>query len=65
MLEHQKLVLQNVATNRNLFKKELFKSMAWLNAYELTQFRKWVRETFWATHKDVIQEVLYTNSLAC
>ena len=59
MLEHQKKVIQNVAGNAELFKKELYKSLAWLNSYDLTQLRKWLRENFWHTHKGIIQEVFY------
>ncbi|MCG8700681.1 MAG: hypothetical protein MI922_21695 [Bacteroidales bacterium] len=59
MLEHQKIVLQNVSYNKSLFKKELCKSIAWLNSAELDQFRLWVREKFWQTHGEIIQEVFY------
>lgn len=59
MLEHQKKVIENIANNKELFKKELYKSIAWLNSYELTQLRKWVRENFWNSHKELIQEAFY------
>lgn len=59
MLEHQKKVLQNVAYDNELFKKELYKSLAWLNAHDLTQLRVWLRKNYWGTHGELIKEVMY------
>ena len=59
MFELQKLVLKNVASDKKLFKKELYKSIAWLNSNELTKLRIWLRENFRETHQDVIEEVMY------
>ena len=59
MLEHQKIVLKGVSNDKRLFKKELIKSLAWLNAHELTQLRLWLRENFYKQHSDIIREVLY------
>ena len=59
MLEHQKIVLKGVSNDKKLFRKELIKSLAWLNAYELTQLRLWLRENFYQKHSDIIKEVLY------
>ena len=63
MLELQKLVLMNVCNNSKLFKKELRKSLAWLNSAELTKLRIWLRENFWDTRRDDILEVLYPAEL--
>ncbi len=62
MLEHQKKVLQGVADNADLFKKELVKSMIWLNAEELTSLREWLKDTYWEVHKNIIHEVLYIEA---
>jgi hypothetical protein len=59
MLEHQKLVLRNVAYNKELFRKELHKSLVWLNSYDISQLFVWLKENFWDLHKDVIEEVVY------
>ncbi len=59
MLEHQKIVLKGVSGDKRLFKKELLKSLTWLNAHELTQLRLWLRENFYHQHSDIIKEVLY------
>lgn len=59
MLEHQKLVVKNVAYDLNLFRKELIKSLTCLNAYELTQFRRWLRKNFKGEHLRIIREILY------
>lgn len=59
MLEHQKKVLKGVSKDKYLFKKELLKSMAWLNAHEQTQLRKWVWENYNHVHSEIIKDVLY------
>lgn len=64
MLELQKLVLNNLSDQNDLFKKELYKSIAWLNQHELTELRKWLRQEYWNTHKDIIKEVFYPNPTA-
>ncbi|MCG8700864.1 MAG: hypothetical protein MI922_22610 [Bacteroidales bacterium] len=61
MLEHQKKVLQGVSYDKSLFRKELVKSIAWLNVFELSELRKWLNNSFWQTHADVITEVMYPN----
>ena len=57
MLKHQKTVLKGVRNNRILFKKELIKSLQWLNNRELSQLIKWVRENFYREYAEVIREV--------
>lgn len=57
MLEHQKLVLQNVAWNQDLFRKELLKSLSWLNEEEQEQLYIWLSKNF-DYYNDIIQEVI-------
>jgi hypothetical protein len=59
MLEHQKIVLDRVKNDKQLFRKELIKSMVWLDVHQQTQLRKWVREKFYHLHTDVIKDVFY------
>jgi len=61
MLELQKIVIQNLSDNRRFFIKELIKSKKWLNADELSELEKWVKENFWKTHKDEIEEAFNSN----
>ena len=57
MLEHQKIVLQNVSHDKALFEKELKKSIIWLKSYELYKLYAWVKENYGRTHKDIINDV--------
>lgn len=57
MLEHQKMVLQNVAWNQDLFRKELLKSLSWLNEEEQEQLYIWLSKNF-DYYNDIIQEVI-------
>ena len=59
MLEHQKIVLNGVKDDKRLFRKELIKSLIWLNAQEQTQLRKWVYENFHHLHAEIIKDVLH------
>lgn len=57
MLEHQKIVLSGVADHKQLFSKELRKSLGWLNAKEQDVFEQWVREHYYHLHAETIDEV--------
>jgi hypothetical protein len=59
MLEHQKKVLEAVSYDKALFRKELLKSLTWLNSEELTHLQLWLRENFYPEYANVIMEVFY------
>ncbi|WP_430810093.1 MULTISPECIES: hypothetical protein [unclassified Carboxylicivirga] len=61
MLELCKKVLNGVQEDKELFRKELIKSMAWLNREDQTKLKDYVQLTFADEHADVIQEVLSTQ----
>ena len=54
MLELQKLVLENLSTDRDLFRKEIIKSFQWLKSYEIYQLHKWLKDNYGITHKEEI-----------
>ncbi|MFW5687705.1 MAG: hypothetical protein ACOCXV_02150 [Bacteroidota bacterium] len=54
MLEHQKWVIQNVANDRELFIKEIHKSLAWLEKEEIEEFTQWLRTNYGDTLSDEI-----------
>lgn len=57
MLDHQKIILENVNEDYQLFRKELEKSLKWLNATDKQNLYNWVKKKFWNTHRHIIQEV--------
>jgi hypothetical protein len=57
MLELQKFVLTHVREDVQLFKKELIKSILWLDTPDLEKLKEWVWNEFGRTHADVIREV--------
>ena len=57
MLELQKYVLQHVYNDIKLFKKELIKSILWLDDNDLEKLKEWVWSEFGRTHADTIREV--------
>ena len=61
MLEHQMTVLKGVSHDKTLFKKELMKSLAWLNAQDQTQLWRWVNENYQHVHPEIIRELLYSS----
>ena len=56
MLEFCKDVLLRVSFNRILFRKELVKSVRWLNKRERVMLRVWCISTFGHLYRDVIIE---------
>ena len=57
MLEHQKIILQKVSNNKELFRKELINSVKWLKSYEIFQLHAWIKKNFWDVHKEIITDV--------
>lgn len=58
MLEHQKLILKNLASIPDLFVKELYKSRNWLSDWELLELKKWLLTEYADSYTDVIVKVL-------
>ena len=56
MLEFSKKILKNVSFDKNLFKKELQKSIQWINKKELVLLKIWALSTF-SQYKNIIVEV--------
>lgn len=56
MLEHQMTVLKAVADNQDLFKKELIKSLDWLDLEEKSQLKSWLQENYISKYSDLINE---------
>lgn len=57
MLEHQKIILENVRHDKKLFLKELVKSVNWLEDKEQQELYEWLRKSFWNSHKQIIESV--------
>jgi hypothetical protein len=56
MLEFSKKILSKVSFDKNLFKKELSKSIRWLSKKEVLTLKIWALTTF-AQYKNIILEV--------
>lgn len=61
MLKYTETVLQKVSFNRDLFKKELIKSLKWLHGEEIIILKTWCILNFGAIYLDVINEVFKYN----
>jgi hypothetical protein len=57
MLDHQKIVLEQVTDDKYLFQKELKKSVSWLTPEDAKKLYGWLRKNFWDSHKKEIQAV--------
>ena len=57
MLKYTKTILQKVSFNKDLFKKELRKSVQWLKRDEVILLEAWCIINFGSIYYDVITEV--------
>lgn len=57
MLEHQKLILENVKFDKALFEKELSKSVKWLSNQEVFELQQWCKNEFGDEYPEVIRKV--------
>jgi hypothetical protein len=55
MLDHQKIILENVIDNRELFMKELKKSITWLDEDDVKKLYLWLKTNFWSSHGDTLR----------
>lgn len=60
MLELSKEILQKVSFDRQLFSKELRKSLKWLKKEEVFLFKAWCLSQFGDIYGDVIRESFST-----
>ncbi len=60
-LSHQKKVLQNLHSDKALFKKELYKSLAWLKEEEIENLVECLITNFWNTNGKEIISVFRTH----
>lgn len=57
MLEYVKMVLNKVSFDVTLFRKELLKSLGWLNAEEKEELRRWTEKEYGKLYGYVINDV--------
>lgn len=57
MLEHQKIILGKISYDKELFRKELVKSLKWLKSYEIYRLHLWLKQNFYLTHREIIEDV--------
>lgn len=57
MLEHQKILLEQLSYDKNLFRKEIIKSFRWLKSFEILQLYNWLQKKYGETHGEIIQDV--------
>jgi len=60
MLEYTKTVLQKVSFNEYLFKKELMKSLDWLETDDRIELQQWINIKFGSQYSHLISEIFDT-----
>lgn len=56
MLEYAKVILPNVSSSRELFRKELAKCINWMGDSELENFKKWCYANFKEMYPEILKE---------
>ena len=54
MLDHQKIILENISDDKQLFQKELEKSIKWLSPEDQQKLYLWLKTKYWSSHKKII-----------
>jgi len=57
MLEHQKTLLINLVHDKNMFRKELMKSIKWLDQIEQQKLYLWLKDRFGNLYRDLIESL--------
>jgi hypothetical protein len=64
MLDYVKTVLIKVSFDQKLFRRELEKSLQWLETEDILNLKNWVVEKFNHMYKDIISDVFYSYELS-
>ena len=59
-LEFYKTILEKVSFDQVLFKKELVKSIQWINTTDAKSLREWCIEMYGNKYSDIIQQAFET-----
>ena len=57
LLELQQLVRRSISDNPELFRKELIKSIKWLEPDDVYKLKYWLLDYFLDSHEHIIKEV--------
>ena len=57
MLEHQKVIIEQVSHDKELFRKEVMKSFRWLKSYEIIQLHFWLKKEYGNSHGEIIRDI--------
>ena len=60
MIEYAKVILPKVSFSRDLFRKELKKSVLWTEPDRMNELITWCRENFGELYPDILDEVFST-----
>ena len=63
MFELQKMVLNQVSEDKNLFQRELKKSFLWLQSSEIFQLHWWADENYESLYNTIISEVFNRKAI--
>jgi hypothetical protein len=61
MLELSKKILEKVSFDHSLFRKELRKSLKWIDPKERMVLKAWCLTTFGAGYSDIVTEVFESS----
>jgi hypothetical protein len=56
MIEYAKTILPKITFSRELFRKELFKCIAWVEKDKLAEFQHWCIDSFGEIFPDILEE---------
>lgn len=56
MIEYAKVILPKVTFSRELFRKELYKCIGWIEKDEMEELRRWCQENFGEMYPDILAE---------
>jgi hypothetical protein len=56
MIEYAKTILPKITFSRELFRKELFKCIGWVDKKELSELQNWCMDNFGEIYPDILEE---------
>lgn len=57
MLEAQKKIISDISYDKNLFRKEVIKTLVWSKTSEKNDLKNWLSQNFGDSHQSILSKV--------
>lgn len=57
MLDHQKVLIANLSANPDFVRKEVFKTLRWIDNHEVGEFVQWLLDNYYPLYPELFTDL--------